>query len=156
MPPMVTPFFFFFFFYPYPYPYLSSPTFPNPCSLTLPSSCDVLAGEKLFVQRCAQCHTHEAGVNKTGPSLHGLFGRQTGQVAGFSYTAANKNKGITWNDDTLFEYLENPKKYIPGTKMNFVYDDSSNLLFHLISSLFLSFYAGKLAVDSRSHRSVPM
>jgi len=27
--------------------------------------------------------------------------------------------GITWNDTTLFEYLENPKKYIPGTKMVF-------------------------------------
>lgn len=27
--------------------------------------------------------------------------------------------GVTWNDDTLFEYLENPKKYIPGTKMVF-------------------------------------
>jgi cytochrome c2 len=31
-------------------------------------------------------------------------------VEGFSYTAANVNKGVTWNEDTLFEYLENPKK----------------------------------------------
>ncbi len=28
-------------------------------------------------------------------------------------------KGITWSEETLFEYLLNPKKYIPGTKMVF-------------------------------------
>lgn len=27
--------------------------------------------------------------------------------------------GITWNAETLNTYLENPKKYIPGTKMVF-------------------------------------
>ena len=59
------------------------------------------------------------GVNKTGPSLAGLMGRKTGSVPGFAYTAANKNKGVVWNEDTLFIYLKNPKKYIPGTKMNF-------------------------------------
>lgn len=32
---------------------------------------------------------------------------------------ANISKGITWSEETLFEYLENPKKYIPGTKMVF-------------------------------------
>jgi hypothetical protein len=49
-----------------------------------------------------------------GPNLGGLFGRKTGQAEGFSYSKANKEKAITWGEDTLYEYLLNPKKYIPG------------------------------------------
>ncbi|KAF8972346.1 cytochrome c C1 [Flammula alnicola] len=72
---------------------------------------DSAKGASLFKTRCAQCHTVGAGEpNKVGPNLHGIFGRKSGQGEGFSYTAANVNKGVTWDEQTLFEYLENPKK----------------------------------------------
>merc|ERR1711948_100185 len=81
---------------------------------------EVKKGAKLFKGKCAQCHTIEKGGNsKQGPPLWGVFGRQSGTLEGFAYSEANKNSGIIWSDKHMFEYLVNPKKYIPGTKMVF-------------------------------------
>jgi cytochrome c len=30
-----------------------------------------------------------------------------------------QNKSVKWDEDTMFTYLENPKKFVPGTKMVF-------------------------------------
>lgn len=79
---------------------------------------DPVAGKKVFTQ-CMACHVVQAGVNRVGPSLHGVIGRKAGSVEGFGYSSANKNSGITWTEQQLFTYLENPRGVVPGTSMAF-------------------------------------
>jgi len=60
--------------------------------------------------------------------LNGLFGRQSGQAEGFAYSAANKNSGIVWGEDTLFDYLLDPAKYIKGEYRNIMNTNSTHCL----------------------------
>jgi len=79
---------------------------------------EAAAGEKTFMQ-CASCHVVEPGVNRVGPSLAGIVGRAAGNIDGYNYTEANANSGITWTPEKMFQYLEDPRRVIPGTKMAF-------------------------------------
>ncbi|MDB9925128.1 cytochrome c family protein [bacterium] len=79
-----------------------------------------MRGEEFFLISFLQLSNLTPSLNtKQGPNLGGLFGRVSGTTEGFAYSAANKNKGVKWGEDTLYDYLLNPKKYIPGTKMVF-------------------------------------
>jgi cytochrome c len=78
---------------------------------------DAAAGEKVFAQ-CRACHqVGENAKNAVGPVLNGLFGRPAGTVEGYTYSPANKNSGITWDEATFRDYIKNPRAKIPGTKM---------------------------------------
>jgi len=80
---------------------------------------DAAAGKTSFNKGLA-CHAvGEGAKNKVGPELNGLDGRKSGTTAGYSYSEANKNSGITWNKEVFLEYIRDPKAKIPGTKMIF-------------------------------------
>ena len=89
------------------------------CAIAPGYAQDAASGEKIFVQ-CTACHQiGEGAKNAVGPVLNGLFGRKAGTIEGFSYSPANKNSGITWDEATFREYIRDPKAKIPGTKMTF-------------------------------------
>jgi cytochrome c len=54
--------------------------------------------------------------------LNGVVGRAAGGIDGFRYSKPMMEAGaggIIWDDETLSAFLENPRKYIPKTKMSF-------------------------------------
>jgi cytochrome c len=67
--------------------------------------------------RCAGCHSTQAGQNKIGPSLAGIFDKASGSVPGYNYSAALKNAHLTWDEQTLDKFLQNPGGLVHGTKM---------------------------------------
>ncbi|WMT71185.1 cytochrome c family protein [Bradyrhizobium sp. Ash2021] len=78
---------------------------------------DAAAGEKVFGM-CKACHQiGENAKSAVGPVLNGVIGRKAGSVAGYSYSDANKDSGITWDEATFREYIRDPKAKVPGTKM---------------------------------------
>ncbi|OWU71907.1 MFS transporter [Roseovarius sp. 22II1-1F6A] len=82
----------------------------------------VAAGEQVF-RKCKACHqVGEGAVNRSGPHLNGVFGRQAGTVEDFRYSSAMEDAGeagLTWTSETLGAFLTKPRDYLKGTKMAF-------------------------------------
>jgi cytochrome c len=78
------------------------------------------APDPTFNKWCQPCHSVGPGATvKLGPPLNGIDGRPAGTFAGFSYSDAVKNSGITWGEAVFKEYIGNPMQKIPGTRMAF-------------------------------------
>ncbi len=82
------------------------------------AAADAQKGEKLF-GKCKACHKLEDGKNGVGPHLFGVYGRAVASVEGFAYSAALTGIEGSWTAEALFAWLENPKAFAPGNKMNF-------------------------------------
>jgi cytochrome c len=81
---------------------------------------DATKGERVFALQCKACHTLERGGSSvTGPNLYGLMARKSGTAPGYGFSEAMRRFAIEWNDQTLANYLRDPKGDMPGTKMVF-------------------------------------
>lgn len=77
-------------------------------------------GAKLFT-RCRACHTlKQGGKHRVGPNLWNVFGRTSGTSEGYAYSKAMQAAQIVWSEETMSNFLENPSKSLPKTKMAFV------------------------------------
>ena len=100
------------------------------------AAADVQKGAKLF-SKCKACHKIEPGVNSTGPSLHGVVGRDIASAEGFGFSGALSGLDGNWTPEQLNAFIENPKGFAPGTKMTFSglkkAKDRANLIAYLDS-----------------------
>jgi len=86
--------------------------------LARPPAAQSADDEALFRKNCQTCHSLAAdGVQRAGPSLERILGREVGALPGFAYSEALKNADFTWTAEALDAWLTDPQGYLPGTYM---------------------------------------
>lgn len=93
---------------------------PSASASAAPKMADAAAapsGPPQAFNQCTACHSTAPGKTIIGPSLAHVYGRKAGSLAGFQYSDAMKNSGLTWNAGTLDSFLANPAGKVPGTMM---------------------------------------
>lgn len=96
----------------------AKPQLPEPI-MALLATADIEKGAKIS-KACAACHSFDkGGPVKQGPNLWAIVNASKGHAAGFKYSDGLLATGGQWSYDSLNKFLWKPKKYAPGTKMNF-------------------------------------
>ena len=84
------------------------------------ANADINQGLKM-IKKCEACHTfNKDGKNKLGPNLYNILSRKVASIENFKYSKALLEINENWNNENLDKFLQNPKKWAPGTKMSFI------------------------------------
>ncbi|MEM9233349.1 MAG: cytochrome c family protein [Pseudomonadota bacterium] len=90
----------------------------EPTQQSAPSmSAEAQKGRALFGD-CAVCHQVDpARGHRIGPNLYGVYGAPAARHPDFRYSKALQRAGITWDEDSLDQYLESPQSFVKGGRM---------------------------------------
>ena len=89
---------------------------------------DATRGAEAFQKVCSACHTIEKGARRrVGPNLFGVAGARIGQSQGYPYSAAFRAADITWDEETLADFLAAPGSVVRGTKMDWSVRDEQQI-----------------------------
>ena len=81
-------------------------------------------GRDAFEKRCTGCHALDK--IKIGPPLRGVYGRNAGKDAQFTYSDAVKAASVTWDESTLDRWLTDTESVIPDNDMSFRLNDAAD------------------------------
>ena len=81
---------------------------------------DPAAGQAVFNQKCASCHTVTSDLAHSflGPNLVGVTGRTAGTMAGWDFSPALKDAKVVWTDENLHKWLTDSTAFVAGAKMD--------------------------------------
>ena len=89
---------------------------------------DAARGAAAFKKVCSACHTIEKGARRrVGPNLFGVAGARIAQKEGYPYSEAFRKADVTWDEETLGEFLAAPAEVVPGTKMDWAVKETQQI-----------------------------
>lgn len=104
---------------PTPTPSVTPAPTPTPTPTKIAAAAAAAAAPPASWARCAVCHdAAKGGEDKLGPNLWGTYGAKAGQGS-FAFSDALKSSGLTWTEDNLHKWIENPRALVPGNRMSF-------------------------------------